>query len=244
MKTGIISADPRKTCWKIYSYHGIMMRCRVGCLPDPWWTPPIGPVVNPPTFRYEANVLPLENPDKLVRIYSMPPYLESIVGSGLYLFEGADSRNSVRADYNFSAKPVAYSELHISASVPAMSVAPGYKWYDGFFHFYVDYPHSFFFSFHQSQRENSSGKLVETKNILIDMYPLGSWTFPFDPSCSVDIVRRAGSDLWDFYYNGIFLASASGTYATLHEFNSQIDGYNGKVYLDYFRMWVDIPVSP
>ena len=44
MKTGIISADPRKVCWKTYFYHGIWRRCRVSCEPPPWWLPPIKPV--------------------------------------------------------------------------------------------------------------------------------------------------------------------------------------------------------
>lgn len=72
MKTGIITGDPRKTCWKIYSYHGIIMRCRVSCQP-----PPVKPYpIKLPCPGWQETYLPSFDPsnpakDGWVKVYDV-----------------------------------------------------------------------------------------------------------------------------------------------------------------------------
>ena len=109
MKVGIISADPRKVCWKTYFYHGIWRRCRVSCEPEPWWDIPTPPVP-PPLFYYDANVLPED---------FVPPYVIEFSGhvtptvSGSILYLNPVPGDLVGPGYEAVEKSVGYFVNHM-----------------------------------------------------------------------------------------------------------------------------------
>ena len=234
MKVGIISADPRKVCWKTYFYHGIWRRCRVSCEPPPWWTPPLNPWYPPPTLDYEANVLPPDNPDyPMVRFYYDTTATEFISG-GLYVVHNV-ANGSAGYGYRFTSVLRAYNELHVRASVPYWSFPCVSSSSVGVVRFLINNDESVYIE--SVKKCSTSG--WHTSYLHFKFSDSADKKVAFSNDIVFDVIRRPSTTTWDFYLNGVLVYSRSFSSIFMDRF-SITDFYGGtEVGLDYFRIYVD-----
>ena len=241
MKVGIISADPRKVCWKTYFYHGIWRRCRVSCEPEPWWYVPTPPYEPPPSFKYEGNVMPLANPDTLYVVTTRGSFKQYIMNGDIYVVESLIDSSSSYIQYGFKNDPHAVDEFHVKIHVPFW-VVPDRGHYPLMFSDFVFYvPGTAHLYMHKRWLTDSNGNRVLLAYVEFDFGDLAGLHLPFTDTITIDTVRRPGTDIWDCYFNGGLAGNSSGTriYFDFWSMGGLING--GKVGMDYFREWIDTP---
>ena len=234
MKVGIISADPRKVCWKTYFYHGIWRRCRVSCEPPPWWYEPINPWYPPPTFDYEASVLPLDN--------SQPMYLtdgpccvsESIAGGGVYVVSVVGGGPGY-VEYAFSGMTYASHELHIRSLIPTWHMGCANERPNAYLTFYLTQPVGCYIKVYK----DCTLYYGPREYIYFRTSYYGHVYLPYSDSLAVDVIRRPSSSTWDFYVNGTKVLSFGFSSITMRHLRFNVYYPGTYVGLDYLRVYID-----